>query len=182
MRQKQKRNALLIIACVLSYVSVAVSVILAIMLGFDIAGVKEIYKEFLVKYVSPNLDLNSQANMYIIELGVTALMNMYFAGFYLKGIKFRVDTAQFGRMLISQGLFQMLIASFVPGLFALIAGCVMSKRKPIIVADAKQDNAYLSSYKMEAMSEAVRRLKELKEQGAISEEEYYASLNKILEG
>ena len=42
-------------------------------------------------------------------------------------------------------------------------------------------NAYLSQFKMEAMSDAVRKLKELKERGAISEEEYYASLNKILE-
>jgi len=43
-------------------------------------------------------------------------------------------------------------------------------------------NSELPGYKLEAMSEAVARLKELKDKGAISEEEYYANLNRILEG
>ena len=75
----------------------------------------------------------------------------------------------------------MLISSFLPAIFALIAGIRMNKEKaPVPVANVN-NNPYLSEYKMEVMSDAVKRLKELKEQGAISEEEYFASLNKILE-
>ena len=40
----------------------------------------------------------------------------------------------------------------------------------------------MNDYKKKAMGEAISRLKELKAQGAISEEEYYETLNKILEG
>ena len=43
------------------------------------------------------------------------------------------------------------------------------------------EQAYYNQIKFEAMSQAVTRLKELRDSGAISEEEYYANLNKILE-
>ena len=181
MKKKQKNNTLLIIACVLSYLSVATSIILAIMLGCNILGSADFYKEMIVKYISPNVDVSSQLTMQIIDFGITALINLYFAGFYLKGLKYRVNTNQYGSLVIGQALFQILFASFVAGLFALIAGIVMYRRKVEVVVETGTANSYLSDYKMEAMSEAVRRLKELKEKGAISEEEYYASLNKILE-
>ena len=40
---------------------------------------------------------------------------------------------------------------------------------------------FLPDYKLNAMGEAVSKLKALRDSGAISEEEYYATLNKILE-
>ena len=56
----------------------------------------------------------------------------------------------------------------------------MINKKPTIAKS--QEQSFLSDYKLMAMSEAVTRLKELRATGAISEEEYYANLNKILEG
>ena len=53
--------------------------------------------------------------------------------------------------------------------------------KKKVLVETTPANPYISDYKLNAMSEAVARLKELRDKGAISEEEYYINLNKILE-
>lgn len=180
MKSKQKNNVCLVIACVLSYVTVALSILLALFVAFNLLGVGDLYRTLLVKYLE-STNVEADVTMYIIELGLAALMNLYFANYYLKGIKYKVNTKQYGKMLISQSIFQFLLGSALSAIFAMIAGNQMTRKQPAPVENIAVDNPYLSSYKMEAMSEAVRRLKELKEKGAISEEEYYATLNKILE-
>ncbi|MGN0961855.1 MAG: SHOCT domain-containing protein [Christensenellales bacterium] len=182
MKTKQKNNVLLIIACVLSYLSIILSVLLAVFLTFNIAGTADIYKELLLKiFVYNTVDLAEQVTLYIVELGISALLNLYFACFYLKVLRYKINNQQFGRMLVTKAIFQMLFASLISGVFALIAGIVMGKKKSKVSPSVQSDNPYFSDYKMEAMSEAIKRLKELKAKGAISEEEYYISLNKILE-
>ena len=145
MKVKQNNNVLLIFAIVLSYISVGLSIAIAVGLGFNILGFADIYKEVLVRMVSPNVDTSSQITMSIIEQIIMVFFNGYFARFYTKGIKFKINTQQYGRTLISQGLFQLFLASFPAGLFALIAGVRMSRRKPSIVSDAGDINPYLSS-------------------------------------
>ena len=57
--------------------------------------------------------------------------------------------------------------------------------RPIIAEATPRENPNtedVNEYKMKAMTEAVARLKELRQSGAISDEEYYATLDKILEG
>lgn len=180
MRTKQKNNTLLILACVFGYLAVAVSVLGAIALAFNLFGVADIYVGVQRAYFGVQ-NAENTITMYIIELGITALMNLSFTAYYQKGVKYKINSKQYGKSLIYQAIFQMLISSFLPAIFALIAGIRMNKEKsPIPVANVN-NNPYLSEYKMEVMSDAVKRLKELKEQGAISEEEYFASLNKILE-
>lgn len=181
MKKKQKTNVLLLLGCIISYISVAVSILLAVFLAFNIAGVADIYKEVMSSMMIDAVDLSSEVTMYIVELGFGALLNLYFAGYYLKGLRYRVNTNQYGRMLITESIFQMIIGSFLAGLLVLIAGVRMCRKKPQTMETSAGNESYLTDYKMEAMSEAIRRLKELKAQGAISEEEYYASLNKILE-
>ena len=58
----------------------------------------------------------------------------------------------------------------------------MSKQKQTLADVQAQSEEYINEMKLAAMSEAVTRLKELRASGAISEEEYYANINKILEG
>lgn len=181
MKKKTKTNGLLITACVLSYVSVLLSMGLAIFLMFNIAGLADLYKELLQTYMPGYNDASSDLTLYIVELALVALLNLYFANFYLKGLRYRVDSPQYGRMILNHSLFQMLFASFLAGIFAMISAVVMGRKKPVERTNKQEENPYLSEYKIEAMSDAVRRLKELKAKGAISEEEYYASLNKILE-
>lgn len=181
MKKRQKTNVLLLLGCIFSYISVAISILLAVFLAFNIAGASDFYMQILREFMIDTVDLTGEVTMYIIELGFGALLNLYFAGYYLRGLKYRIDSKPYGRVLITESIFQMIIGSFFAGLFALIAGIRMYRKKPQMDTQSNTET-YISDYKMQAMSEAVRRLKELKAQGAISEEEYYASLNKILEG
>ena len=182
MMKKQRGNILLLIACVLSYLMVAMAFVLFVFFAFNILGVSDVYIDTISNLSGTRVDANDQITMLCIELAVMALVDLYFASFYLKGYRYRLNSKQYGRMLISQGLFQMLLATFLPGLFALICGIRMYRKKPKnIDVQVEEKPDFMSNYKLEAMSEAVSRLKELKEKGAISEEEYYATLNKILE-
>ena len=91
---------------------------------------------------------------------------------------------------MSRSIWHFILGSFLPALFAMISASVMGKQKqPAQVASVeeafkegenKEDK--VPDYKLTAMTEAIERLKELKDKGAISEEEYYANLNRILEG
>ena len=180
--KKQKNNVLLLIASILSFLMAGISVLLFLILAFDLFGVQVFYSKLLSKYVGVGVNVSEQVTMACIEFIIAALMNAYFGRFYLKGFKHKINSKQYGKVLISEGVFQMILAAFLPGLLALIAGIIMVKSKPRETqVQAEQKPELMSNYKFEAMAEAVTRLKELKEKGAISEEEYYATLNKILE-
>ena len=70
------------------------------------------------------------------------------------------------------------IGSAIAGVLALIAGAIMKDQRVDVSEEKVQTD--IPDIKLNAMKEAVLRLKELKERGAISEEEYYANLDKIL--
>ena len=56
------------------------------------------------------------------------------------------------------------------------------KKPKLIIENTATKEGEVSDFKLTAMTEAVTRLNELRSSGAISEEEYYINLNKILEG
>jgi hypothetical protein len=83
--------------------------------------------------------------------------------------------------MIYKGIFQILFGFYITGVLALVFGIVYSNKKQVTpMADFVEQDG-IPAYKLEAMREAVARLKKLREVGAISEEEYYLNLNKILE-
>ena len=85
-------------------------------------------------------------------------------------------------MVLIYAIIQFLFSAYIPAIFGIITGALMINKKPATILNKSQEQSFLSDYKLTAMSEAVARLKQLRESGAISEEEYYANLNKILEG
>jgi len=181
--KKRKINIFTLIACVLSYLSVLVAVLGLVFIAFDIMGISTIYEKLLMDMGYGLDEISSEKTMLYIEMILVALVNLYFANFYLKGIKYNFNTEQYGQALITKGLFQMILASAVAGIFGVIAGMTTKNNVGAKVKETKEPKApFVSDYKFQAMSEAVTRLKELKEKGAISEEEYYETLNKILEG
>ena len=181
MMKKQKGNGWVLTAGIISCVLAFFSFFAFIMLAFNVSGFADMYKELLFAY-SANIDFDEQVTMACLELVLVFLFDAYYASFYLKGYKYKINSLQYGRMLITKSIFQMLIASLPAGIFALLGGLSMTRKSTPVPAEivGQKQNA-ISQYKFEAMSEAVARLKELKEKGAISEEEYYATLNKILE-
>ena len=77
MKTKRNNNVLLILACVLSYLTVALSIVVAVCLAFNIAGLADLYERLLLAYIVENVDISGQVTMYIVELGLGALMNLY---------------------------------------------------------------------------------------------------------
>ena len=179
--KRQKGNILLLLACIFSYLMVAISVAGFVFLVFNIAGVKDIYADILINYAGGKVNADEQITMMCVEFALVALIDLYYANFYLKGYRHYAGSRGFGRALVNKGIFQILLASFVPGLFAIIAGVRMGKNHNAPEINVSEKTEFMNNYKFEAMSEAVSRLKELRDKGAISEEEYYATLNKILE-
>lgn len=179
--QKSKRSVLLLIAIILTVISIIIPIVLIIALNFNIGGAKEVFSSVL-NMIYPGIDVQSYVTMTNFDLVLSALLNVYFAVCYIKIYKLNLSSRSYSRVIINQSIWQMFIASLVAGIFALIAGIRMSKTAPSTTKIVSDAGNTISGYKFEAMKEAITRLNELKNRGAISEEEYYANLNKILEG
>ena len=75
----------------------------------------------------------------------------------------------------------MLLGSFVTAIVAYVGLSMLYKMQRMIPQVVLNNPEFVNDYRMEAMTQAINRLKELKAKGAISDEEYYETLNKILE-
>ena len=189
-KKKNTSRVLLIIACVLSFVTLGASAIGAALLGFNIGGISDVLREMLLDAGYAATEVDSEITMMMISFVLEVFIELSFAVFYLKAIKFRANSLSFARRLMSKSIWHFILGSFPPALFAMISASVMGRQKqPAQVAsveeafkegEKKEDK--VPDYKLTAMTEAIERLKELKDKGAISEEEYYANLNRILEG
>lgn len=186
----KKRNTsrvLLIIACVLSFATLVASAVGALLIGFNVGGVSDALNALLVNNGYSVTEADSEITMMMFSFILEVFIELSFALFYLKAIKFRANSLSFARRLMSKSIWHLILGSFLPALFAMISATVMGRQQPakvVNVEEAFKENKEdkVPDYKLNAMSEAIARLKELKDKGAISEEEYYANLNRILEG
>lgn len=187
---KKNKNTLLLLATIFSYISVLVNVFVILVLSFDLFGLATMYA---IQMEKMGIYVDAEITYLCIDAGLGALIDLYYGNIYLKGYKYRLVNAMYGRRLVWCGVFQLLFASKLAGLFALIAGYKIEnyrvhRPQPEIVGNETSEtpksatNSTVPEYKLKAMSEAIARLKELRAQGAISEEEYYATLDKIIEG
>lgn len=191
MRLKSKNNNIMyLITAIFSYISAGISLLSLIIFAFNLFGMTDLYSELIITYVSPDINVSSQVSMMCIELGFMVLTNWYFGNFYLKGWKYKITNREYGRATLMMGIFQLFAASFIPAVLGIITGAILMNRKSKIVVELQESGDptqprvepnFMPEYKLNAMSEAVNKLKALRNSGAISEEEYYATLNKILE-
>ncbi len=179
MTKKKNKNVMLTLTLIFTILQISINVFVGFVLAFNLWGFIDYYNE-LMSSVIANYDLNMYLTSYYIELTLASIINIYSAIFYFKGIKYRVSNKQYGKMVLVYAIIQLLFSAYIPAIFGIITGALMINKKPTIAKS--QEQSFLSDYKLMAMSEAVTRLKELRATGAISEEEYYANLNKILEG
>ena len=179
---KQKNNQLTLWAGIMSCVSIAFTLFAMLTLIFNWFGLSDIYTKLLLSAGDSLSEIDFEYTIMYIELSVNALINLYFARFYFRSYRFGLYGERHGNNLIKMGLVQLILIAFLPGLLGLIAGFMMANKKSESKAKVVPQNLGVSDLKMEAMKQACARLKELRDKGAISEEEYYASLNKILEG
>lgn len=181
---RQKKNVTLTLAAIVSYVFGGLALFCAIMIGFNILGVADYYVATLQQMVAAGtVDMDMQVMLATIELVVCAMLCFYFAKFYVRANRIPVKAPQMGKTVVFMAVMQMLFCSFIPAIFGIIAGIVIQKKKPkVIIENTATKEGEVSEFKLTAMTEAVTRLNELRNSGAISEEEYYSTLNKILEG
>ncbi len=181
---KTKKNVTLTLAAVVSYTFGGLALFAALMIGFNIMGVADVYGEMVKQMVAVGtVDVDMQIMLATIELIVCALLCFYFGKFYIRANRMPVKPPQMGKTVVFMAVMQLIFCSFIPAIFGIIAGIVIQKKKPkLIIENTATKEGEVSEFKLTAMTEAVTRLNELRSSGAISEEEYYETLNKILEG
>ena len=177
----RKKSKMLLATLIVTIIQLTIIAFVAITLMCNLFGIVDSMDYILQTYVAQDLTIDSMLMSYYLELGMGFIVNLSAARLYYKGYKYNAFGEIYGKRVIVDGIFQLLFSSFVPGILAIITGIMLMKKKPVVVSNTEQDEIYINDAKLAAMSEAVTRLKELRDSGAISEEEYYANINKILE-
>ena len=177
-----KKHIPLLIISILCFISVALYAFAFIALAFNLFGLSDLFRSiYLNMMISPS-DVDFEITFTCIEMIISVLAGLHFARYYLKAYKFiSYQIVDFGRNMIIKSIFQILFGFIITGTISLIMGIIYVNKKQKVEPKVFADEDGLPAYKLEAMSEAVTRLKKLKDVGAISEEEYYINLNKILE-
>ena len=176
-KQKNSGKILLWIACIVSFIAVAINLFAIVVLTFDLWGIVEIAEKYLNEI---GFTLGTDLSLMSFELAFVVLIDLFAGLRYLNILKNKIGLNPRSNPIM-QTIFQMLFGSFLAGILACIGLNQLAHRRPVPVSE-EDKVAYINEFKKKAMGEAITRLKELKAQGAISEEEYYETLNKILEG
>ena len=169
----RKKSKMLLVTFIFTIIHLVFSLFVASVLMFNLFGVVDALG-YILQDIGYELEVASLITSYCFEIMLASIVNFISARFYFRGYKYSVYSVNYGKNVIFNGIMQLLFSAFIPGILAIITGAIMVNKKPKIASN-------INDLKFEAMSEAVSRLKELRESGAISEEEYYANLNKILE-
>lgn len=174
----KKKNKLMLTAFILTVIHLALTFLVAITLGLNLFGIVDILGNM---YMSMGIQVTTSDMLmsYYFDLAIVAIINFLCVKKYWICYKYNANAPMHGRAIVFNAITQLIFSTYIPGIVALIAGIRMQKVKPI--ESKEQEQQLINEIKFEAMSEAVTRLKELRASGAISEEEYYANLNKILE-
>jgi uncharacterized membrane protein len=178
-KTRNKSKIVLYIASVLSFIAAAISIAAIVVFAFNITSIIDVVENVVNKlgYTFKGADVS----FLCVEFGIVGLIDL-FAGFrYISVANRKYNLRRLGTTLIWQTIIQMFFGSLAAG----IVGCIginMALRQMQKPISQEEQVAFMNDYKKKAMGEAITRLKELKAQGAISEEEYYETLNKILEG
>lgn len=178
---QRKRSKLVLTAFILTLIHIVFMIFVACALMFNWFGVVDALDYILNDYLSYGVSVDTFLSSYYFEVLFVCVVNFFVARFYFKGYKYAPHPKALGRYMIFCSITQLLFSAYIPGIFALIAGIILNNSKIKVVHSHESENSPINDRKLEVMSEAVTRLNELRASGAISEEEYYANLNKILE-
>ena len=130
--KKNKSRIMLIIACVLSFVSLAVSSLGVIFVGFNIAGITDSIRKMLLNSGYAATELDGEITMMIFSFILDVIIELTFALFYFKAIKFKANSLSFARRLMSKAIWHLILGSLLPAVFAMISASMMSKQKTVV--------------------------------------------------
>lgn len=181
---RNRKNKLLLANAIICYATAGLYLLMVFSLAFNIFGMYDIYISLLTE-VYPNYAGTLDMTMMYLQEGLLICLLISFGNFYLKGYKRRYGGREYASRVMMTAFLQLLCGTFIAPVIGFITAFRMRKEDvviPVQSTDLKPEKSAISPNKLQAMTEAVERLKHLRESGVISEEEYYASLNKILEG
>ena len=199
-------KVLLIIAGILCIVRAVIDVIACVCLVLDLFGAKEMMIEIISQMTMYDENITYFITSVIMELVFNIIICIYGANYFIKASRVKIVFMYNISSALVMGVIQILFSSFLVGTLSIIASFLMrkgtvSQGNPFAQETVRdvygnamyttttvdmnnievEDDAKIKS-EMEDMTIAVQKLKSLKENGVITEEEYYEHLNKILEG
>ena len=183
---KKKKSVWHLITIIVSIASIILNGFMLVGLLTNILGIKDVYIQVLQKTATYAIDVDSEISFACFDTSLTIITHVVFAILLVKLYVKATPSVELSRK-VNIGFWYLFLTFSVASVLTLVAGYSMVKKvsKPIIaeaVPREPEKTPEVNAYKMKGMSEAVARLKELRKSGAISDEEYYASLDKILEG
>ena len=185
----QRRKCVwLLINAIICYVIAGLYLFSIVAYAFNLFGVMDLYAE-VMSSIYPNYAGQIDMSMMYLQIGIDVLISISFGNFYLTGYRHRFYSREYAARIILNSVLGLLCGLFIPSVIGLIIAGVMKSKSSYSHNEVNVDKSMLRRVESEipqgkliAMSEAVERLKQLREKGVISEEEYYTNLNKILEG
>jgi len=185
--KKRKCKALLVNA-IICYVIAIFYIFAIIAFATNLMGVMDIYNSLLTS-MYPNYSVAMDTSMLYFEMGFNILIILSFGNFYLTGYKQQFYSRDYANRVLVMSILSLLCGIYIPSIVGIFIAISMKKNStPAVQSEGNEEkklnkvNSDISQGKLVAMTEAVERLKQLRDSGVISEEEYYVNLNKILEG
>ena len=193
------------IAGILCIIRAVIDVLACVCLVLDLGGTKQMVIEMISQLTMYDENVTYYIASIIMELVFNIIISIYGANYFIKASRVKIVFMYNITSAITMGIIQILFSSVIVGTLSIIASFLMrkgnvSQGNPFAketVKDVYGNNIYNGNLHVEAeevsteenvksqmedMTQAVQKLKSLKENGVISEEEYYEHLNKILEG
>ncbi|MBQ9791334.1 MAG: SHOCT domain-containing protein [Clostridia bacterium] len=202
---RKSAKTLLMIAGILCIIRAVIDVLACVCLVLDLGGTKQMVIEMISQLTMYDENVTYYIASIIMELVFNIIISIYGANYFIKASRVKIVFMYNITSAITMGIIQILFSSVIVGTLSIIASFLMrkgnvSQGNPFAketVKDVYGNNIYNGNIHVEAeevsteekvksqmedMTQAVQKLKSLKENGVISEEEYYEHLNKILEG
>lgn len=173
----KKSKNMLRATSIISFVVGGVMLLMTIFLLFDVMGAKGFTRDVIASTLetASQSDIDFEYTIVLTDFIVGALYNIYAGIFYLRYVK--ADAVLIGgyRTIMYVALFQMFfVLSIIPSVMGLVAsGMLRTEETNIAQAPPKTS--------MDELSEKIAFLKQQKQSGTISEEQYNNMLNKLIE-
>jgi hypothetical protein len=182
MKQK-KKNTLMLINAILCYIFVGLGLFFIIAFATNLFGIMDIYISLTLQ-IYPNYAGQLDMSMFYVEFGFNILLYLVIGNFYLKGYKKNYRGMEYSSRLMTMAILQIFCGMLVTAIIGIVISTRMKRNAIMAMSPEKTvtETSEIPAGKLEAMAEAVERLKQLRASGVINEEEYYSNLNKILEG
>ena len=186
---KKKRCVWLLINAIICYITAGFYLFATIAFACNLYGVVDLYNSMMTT-MFPNYLGQMDMTMIYFEMVFDILLGVSFGNFYLLGYRKAYYSREYASRIMLTAVLQFLCGAYITGVIGIIIALVMKSKAPSAYQSIPVEEKVvepkpasdISQAKLLAMTEAVERLKQLREKGVISEEEYYVNLNKILEG